>query len=184
MRNYFIFSAVAAGFCLSIFFDSLAFAQAKGDAGVLHVPNAGFFVGKVLPNGISTTDEIFSLWGLRYSHPTKKGLGFYDLAIEGANSSGVNWKNASVGMSMHIPIETLVGHVGLGLDVTRYETAGTNSTTVGGSHFIGGVLSQIGGNVFARFDMKLNSQPGTSLFFGLGLVMYLDGAAAGGGDNP
>jgi len=105
-------------------------------------------------------------------------MGFYDFGIEGAHSAGVTWRNINAGLSLHIPIETLTAHVGLGVGLTRLSTESAPASTVGGAHFLGGVMSRIGGNVLARFDMKLNSQPGTSLFFGMGLVIELNGSSA------
>lgn len=159
---------------------SFTFAQDSGNSN--RPSQVGAFLGRVLPNGIEGAEEIFSLWGLRYSHPLGKKSGYLDFGTLLGNSDGVQWKGAFAGISMHIPIETLIGHAGIGIDFTQYESETTAATSSGGGHFIGGVMSQIGGNAFARFDMKLNSKPGTSLYFALGLLFELDGLGAGEGN--
>jgi len=155
----------------------LSLAQAQEDADSAGVAQFGAFVGNTLPNGIDGAEEIFPLWGARYSHPVSK-TGFVDISAFAGNSEGVDWKALAAGISMQIPIETLIGHVGIGLDYTRYSTSEVETTNEAGAHFIGGAMTSIGGNVLARFDMKLNSKPGTSLYFAVGFVFAL-----GGGDG-
>lgn len=160
---------------ITCFVSVSVFAQEKESG---HFSQVGVFVGKMLPNGMDSQDEIFSLSGLRYSSPLGKGSGYLDMGGLMGNGAGVKWQSLFVSASMHIPVETLIGHAGVGLDITRYETSQVEPKNIGGGHFIGGIMSKIGGNVLARFDMKLNSKPGTSLFFGFGLVFELDGEAA------
>ena len=161
----------------TLFLSQWAYAQ-EGDAGK-GISQFGAYVGNVLPNGIDGAEEIFPLWGLRYSH-AMSSTGFLDFSTYAGNSEGVTWQALSIGASMQAPVETLIGHAGIGLDFTRYSTSESDTKNTGGGHFIGGVMSEIGGNVLARFDMKLNSKPGTSLYFAIGLVFALDG----GGANP
>jgi hypothetical protein len=169
VKNIFILLSV-------IFFSFQSHAQDDGGSG--RPSQAGVSVGKVLPNGVTTEDEIFSLWGVRYSIPAGRGSGYYDLGGYIGSSNGVDWYSGFASISMHIPVETLIGHAGVGIDYTNFETSTQAAKSEFGGHFVGGVMSQIGGNVFARFDMKLNSKPGTSLFFGLGLVIELDGSSS------
>lgn len=153
-----------------------AFAQDSKDAGPSQL---GAFVGNLLPNGVPGVEEITPLWGIRYSYPLAKMVYAEGGGIFG-NSGGVKWQSAFASLRMDIPLETLVAFAMLGLDVTRYEVAPEEPSNIGGGHAGGGLMSQIGGNVWARFDMKLNSKPGTSLYFALGIVFEL-----GGGDkNP
>lgn len=158
----------------------LSHAQSEG-GGSSRFSQVGFFFGRVLPNGVSQEDEIFSMWGGRYSHPMGQGSGFYDFGFTASNSGGVSWKGLFTTLSMHIPVETLSGHAGIGLDVIQVETSGSDSETVLAGHFVGGVISRIGGNALLRADMKLTTKPGTTLFFGVGIVIELDGFGAGGG---
>ncbi len=156
-------------------FLSSAHAQEGSDAGASQI---GAYVGNTLPNGIDGAEEIFPLWGLRYSHALSQN-GFADLSTFAGNSEGVEWQGISIGASMQIPVETLIGHAGVGIDFTRYSTVEQETTNAVGGHFVGGVLMPIGGNVYSRFDMKLNSKPGTSLYFALGLVFALGGGEPG-----
>jgi len=154
---------------LLLFSSISAFAQNDNTSAGVQV---GAFIGNTLPSGIEGADDIFPLWGLRYSHGLSR-RGFADISTFFGNSEGVSWQGAALGISMQAPIETLVGHAGIGLDYTRYETTTTAVKNYFGGHFIGGVMAEIGGNTFARFDMKLNSKPGSSLYFAIGLVFML-----------
>lgn len=149
-----------------------------GGGGSGQLSQIGVFTGRILPKSIDGASEIFSLSGLRYSHPMSKS-GFIDGGAIFGNGEGVKWQGVFLSMSMHIPIETLIGHAGIGLDMTRYEVGGGQAKNIGGGHFIGGIMTRLGGNVLARFDMKLNSKPGTSLFFGIGFVIEFDWGGGG-----
>jgi hypothetical protein len=142
---------------------------------------AGFFISRLLPNGVSERDEIMQLWGLRYSYAMNAGS-YIDFGGIMGSEYGVDWMGLSAGISMHIPIETLIGHAGLGADVTRYETPQTDTQNEIGIHFIGGVMSRIGGGTHARFDMKLGSKPGAYLLFAVGLSFEFAPSGGGGGD--
>lgn len=154
-----------------------------GDKGVSGLSQAGVSIARLLPNGVSDDDEILPLWGVRYSLPLKSNGNFIDLSGVMGSGSGVDWKGISSGVSMHVPIETLIGHAGVGVDVTRYSTREESTQNVLGFHFIGGVMSRVGGNMLMRFDMKLASKPGTYLLFALGFVFELGGGAGSDGDK-
>lgn len=163
-----------------------SYAQNPDDGGggaenVKGASQAGIFISRMLPNGVSNEDEIMQLWGLRYSYAM--GSSFLDIGGIQGSGGGVDWLGLSGGVSMHVPIETLIGHAGVGVDYTRFKTSTESTQNEIGLHFIGGVMSHIGGSLLARFDMKLASKPGTYLLFGVGLVYELDGAAAGGGGD-
>ena len=158
-----------------LLFATKVVAQPSGDsAGFSQV---GGFIGRVLPNGIDGADEIFEKYGLRYSIAGGKSS-YYDITGFYADSEGVQWTGVSFGISAQIPIETLIGHAGVGLDYTRVETETAPADDAIGGHFIGGVMTSIDGGVLVRFDMKFNSGPGTSLFFALGIVFELGGGAS------
>lgn len=103
---------------------------------------------------------------------------FVEFGGVGGNSSGVNWQNAFTSIRMDVPIETLVAMAYVGIDYTRYEPEGFDTEQAFGGHVGGGLMSLVGGDSYVRFDMKLNSGPGTSLFFSLGLMFQFGGAAA------
>jgi hypothetical protein len=151
---------------------NIAQAQGVGQDAEKGTSMIGLFTGRILPKNIDGADEIFSLSGVRYSLPLSK-TGFVDGGAIFGNGEGVKWQGAFLGLSMLIPVETLIGHAGLGLDMTRYETTTTESKNIGGAHFIGGIMAKIGGNCLARFDMKMNSKPGSSLYFAIGLTFEL-----------
>jgi hypothetical protein len=144
-----------------------AHAQDSGGSGHNEI---GIFSGRILPN-VSGASEIFSLTGVRYSRSfTDNGLGFWEVGGLTGNGSGVEWKGAFASLRMNIPVETIIAFTYLGLDFTRYKGENTETVNRGGYHVGGGMMSLIGGGTWFRFDMKLNSQPGTSLYFALGLV--------------
>lgn len=148
-----------------------AFAQDSKDAGPSQI---GVFVGNLLPSGVPGVEEITPLWGIRYSFPLARMAYAEGGGIFG-NSGGVKWQGAFASLRMDIPLETLVAFALVGLDVTRYEVAPAEASNIGGGHAGGGLMSQIGGNAWVRFDMKLNSKPGTSLYFAIGIVFELGG---------
>lgn len=147
-----------------------SFAQApEGKRGGLN--QFSIFTGKVLPNGVDGAPEIFSLTGLRYSRAfSDKGSGYWEVGGLAGNGSGVEWTGLFASLRMDVPVETLIGFAYLGLDYTRYSGVGVDSDQSGGAHVGGGLMSLIGGDTYFRFDMKLNSKPGTSLLFTLGLT--------------
>lgn len=154
-----------------------------GESGGTGQSQVGISLARLLPNGVSRDDEILPLWAVRYSLPLKSKGNFLDFGGVMGSGSGVEWKGLSAGISMQVPIETLVGHAGVGVDITRYLTPTESTQNALGFHFMGGVMSRVGGNMLIRFDMKLSSKPGTYLLFALGFVFELGGSAAGGSDK-
>lgn len=175
-------------FVLILFFvlglNNLAHAQ-NGGGSPGHNPQLGVFIGRVLPHSISSTDDIFTLWGVRYSSPMgkgdKSGGSFLDYTFFGGNGANVHWGGLSLDLSMQIPIETLVAAAGLGFDYTQYSSDIQKQRGVFGEHFIGSVMSRIGDTSLLRFDMKFNANPGSTVFFGIGLVVEFDGSSSNSG---
>lgn len=147
------------------------------DGGAKGPSQVGLFYGRVLPNGVDQDDEIFPMWGGRYSMPLSE-TGFWDVGGYWGDGSGVDWKAIFTTLSAHIPVETLIGHAGLGVDISNYTVDNDSAKTALGLHFVGGVMAKLGGSAALRFDMKLTTKPGTSLFFGLGIVIGLGGGGA------
>lgn len=132
------------------------------------------YYGKVLPNGVPGIEEIFSLWGFKYSQSISADRTiFSEFAFSKNGDSQVEWIGGSASLRMDVPIETYVGIAFIGLDYTRYNAPGSEAKNYGGVHGGGGLMAYIGGNAHFRFDMKLNSKPGTSLMFGLGFVFEI-----------
>ncbi len=133
-----------------------------------------FYYAKVLPKSIDYVDDIFSLWGLRYSRNFWDDRSvFGEFGFVNADDDQVDWMSASASIRMDVPIETLVGIAFLGMDFTQYQGAGGEEESLAGFHAGGGVIAHIGGNAHFRLDMKFNSKPGTTLVFGMGFVVDL-----------
>ncbi len=158
-------------FAISFAVSISALAQDDGGGGGGGANQVGFFVGNVLPHKVSPQDEIFPLWGIRYSRALGGKGAWAEADLSFANSEGMNWQALSAGARMDIPIETLIAHAGLGLDSVMYKVNDGDQKYALGGHFIGGVMSQMGPTAFLRFDMKLQTKPGTILFFGLAFVV-------------
>ncbi len=163
-----------------------SFADDSGGGGPGHKPQLGVFIGRVLPHNISGNDNIFTLWGLRYSSPMGKadkggGGSYLDFTFLGGNGANVHWGGLSLDLSMQMPIETLVAAAGLGFDFTQYSSDTQSTKGVFGEHFIGSVMSRMGSSSLLRFDMKFSANPGSTVFFGLGLVLEFDGSSSSGG---
>jgi hypothetical protein len=142
--------------------------ESSGGGGAGSKSQAGAFIGNMLPNNVPGMDEITPLWGLRYSYPIANMV-YAEGGTVFSHSNGVDWKGAFASIRMDISMETLIAMTYIGLDYTNYSGEGQKTTNKGGGHAGGGVMSELGGNTYMRFDMKLNSQPGTSLYFALGL---------------
>jgi len=155
-----------------------ALVGAQGTDGDDKPSQLGVFYGYVLPNGLDDNDEIFSMWTGRYSTPMgKRGNSFAEFGFSYADDEGIEWMSGFASARMDIPIETLIGIAFVGLDFTNFTGAGEDGSSVGG-HVGGGIMTLIGGDSYFRFNMKLNSRPGTSLLFEVGLVFPLGGDAA------
>jgi len=143
-------------------------AQDGGSGGLTN--ELGVFIGRVLPNGVDGAPEIFSLSGLRYSRAfSPASNSFWEVGGTFGDSRGVEWTSLFASLRMDIPIETFVALAYLGGDFTRYSSVDQPQTDEGGAHLGGGLMSNLGGATWWRFDMKLTSKPGTTLFFGLTL---------------
>jgi hypothetical protein len=155
--------------------------EGGGQSG-LTASQVGGGYGFVLPNGVDGANEIFAMWTGYYAMPIgSKGQSHWEFGGVYSDDEGVEWMGAYARARMNIPIETLVGIAFIGLDYSDY-SAPTGSDTAMGGHLGGGLMSLIGSGTYARFDMKLNSKPGTSLYFNLGIVFDMDGKASGGAD--
>lgn len=150
-------------------YPSFVLAQQGGQGGAPSQVN--LFYSKVLPKSIDYIDEIFSLWGVRYSTPMSADASSYaEFALVNADDDLVDWTGVSASVRMDAPIETLVGIAFAGLDYNFYQGEGGEEESDLGFHAGGGVLAHIGGNAHFRIDMKFLSKPGTTLAFGMGFV--------------
>lgn len=139
----------------------------------------GAHLGSFLPNQIEGVTEIMGMWGVRGGLRLGPS-GFVELGTLAGKGFGAEWMNAHVTLRLDVPIETLVGSAFVGGDVTYFNGVGREQKVFGGGHVGGAVMALIGGSVWFRSDMKLNINPGTSLYVGFGLVMRLGGGSGQG----
>ncbi len=143
----------------------------------------GFHLGSFLPNQIDGITEILPMWGARYGIKTKRG--FIEAGADFSKAMGTRFTTASLSIRGDIPVQSLVGHVSLGLDLHQVIPPGSDGTTyLGGGHVGGGIMSLIGGDVWFRSDMKFNINPGTSLYIGFGFLFRFPESGAGEGAAP
>lgn len=135
----------------------------------------GAFGGNLLPNQIRGVTEITGLGGFRLGMGIGDGS-FAETTFMSGNGNGVEWKNFGMGLRMDIPVENLVGTAYAGPDITYYKGSTSSDTRlIFGGHVGGGILAQMGSLSWFRADMKFGLSPGTSLFFGVGLVLRFPG---------
>ena len=152
----------------SLMFTSLVHAQEENDkkeGGFEY----GFLLGKLLPNSIDDATEIVPQWGIRASHPWHR----YNLeyGFLGGAGEGVSWGNLHVSLRIDLPVEQILGNVYLGFDAISFKPDGKTQQLLGAGHVGGGIMSQIDPDIWFRLDMKLNVNPGTSMFFGVGFMI-------------
>ena len=70
----------------------------------------------------------------------------------------------------------------VGADATYYDSVDHNPRVIFGGHLGGGVQAHLLGSCWFRGDMKFNFSPGTSLYFGFGLVWRLGTGEGGRGE--
>jgi hypothetical protein len=141
----------------------------------------GAFGGILLPYLIYGVEEIQPFAGARYAFP----LSYGSVEAEGAssNAKGVSYKLVTLsyrGEITPIPDVTTIFYIGPDFHYWR-GTWDTNTYSQWGFHVGTGALLHIGGPVFARIDMRFNSNPGTSLYLTFGLSFRTSAGEGGGG---
>ncbi|MBX3021717.1 MAG: hypothetical protein KF799_08590 [Bdellovibrionales bacterium] len=139
----------------------------------------GMHIGNLLPNQIAGVTEIMGLGGARMGFRLSPGSYLEGGFITG-NGSGQQWKNAHVDVRMDVPVENLLGMAYIGADSVYYKGTSGGSRLIFGGHVGGGVMAHLSGSAWFRGDMKFGFSPGTSLYFGFGIVWRL-GSGGGGG---
>lgn len=125
--------------------------------------------GQILPNQIPGMPEIIGLGGVRGGYKLGNRV-FIETGLNTGNGEGVEYKNLHASIRTDIPVETLVGVVFLGGDVTHYKGVGQSTKTFGGGHVGGGIQALLGGSVWFRSNMKFTINPGTSMYIDFGLT--------------
>lgn len=132
----------------------------------------GLHMGRLLPNQIGGVTEIIPQWGGRLGY--RLGTHFFgEVGGTTGAKEGVEYQNVHLSARLDVPVETLVGEVFLGGDVTRYKATTGPRKIFGGGHIGGGILTHIADAIWFRTDMKFNINPGTSLYFGFGFMVRL-----------
>ncbi|MCB0363565.1 MAG: hypothetical protein KDD35_12635 [Bdellovibrionales bacterium] len=139
----------------------------------------GFHLGNLLPAQIEGVTEIMPQWGVRGGYRFRDA--FVETGLIAGNARGAEWANLHLSLRGDFPIEGLVGTVFIGIDGTQYKGAGNQAKVFGGGHLGGGVMAEVSPTVWFRADMKLNVNPGTSLYIGCGFVFRFKG---GGNSSP
>ncbi len=141
---------------------------------------AGFHLGNLLPDQIDGVTEIMGLGGVRAGMLIAPQT-YTEAGLIMGNGEGQKWKNIHLDIRMDIPVESLVGLAYAGADMTYYSGIDTSDKVIFGGHVGGGVQAQVSGSIWFRGDMKFGFSPGTSLYFGFGLMWRLGGGGAGAG---
>ena len=165
-------------------FSASLWAQQQGDDTDYYGANSnfemGFHAGRLLPSQIDGVDEIIPQVGFRTSFRSSE-KGFWEVGVQGGNGNGMRWAGAHLGLRLDVPVDTLLAHVILGIDVTRYSSTTVDESTTGGGHIGGGFQALIGGPLWFRTDMKFNISPGVSMYLGFGFVMKYGSEDSAGG---
>ena len=129
----------------------------------------GLHVGNLLPNQIDGVTEIMGLGGVRGAFRFDTGS-YFEAGFLTGNGEGQEWKNIHVDARMDVPIENLTALAYGGADMVYYKGQGRATKLVFGGHAGGGVQAPLSGMAWFRADMKFSFSPGTSLYFGVGLI--------------
>ncbi|HMN68103.1 MAG TPA: hypothetical protein PKC28_06140 [Bdellovibrionales bacterium] len=143
-----------------------------GKAGFDAPYELGFHLGNLLPNQIDGVTEITGLGGARGGYRFAP-LTYAETGLIMGNGEGAEWKNVHLDVRMDIPVENLVAVAYVGGDAIYYKGVGRSTKLVFGGHAGGGIMAHLTGAVWFRGDMKFGFSPGTSLYFGFGLVFRL-----------
>lgn len=160
------------GFCASLTAGAQAADEASTQPGSDAPFEIGFHLGDLLPNQIPGITEIMGIGGLRTGIRLSPQSYFEGGFIAG-NGSGQQWKNIHADIRMDIPVQNLVGLAYVGADSNYFKGAGHATSLVFGGHVGGGIQAHLSGSAWFRTDMKFSFNPGTSLYFGFGLVWRL-----------
>jgi hypothetical protein len=147
-------------------------AWAQADAGSSSTYEIGFHLGDLLPNQIPGVTEIMGMGGLRGGYRLSP-VAVSELGFTTGNGDGAQYKNIDFGLRLDMPLDTLVGFVLLGVDITNYKGVGADPVTAGGGHIGGGIMTSLGGSVWIRSDMKFVFNPGISMYIDFSLLFRL-----------
>lgn len=162
-----------------LFFPLASFAQ-DGNSKKTWGSEIGVFGGILLPYLIDGVEEIQPFAGLRYALPLNYGA--VEAEAASSNAKGVSYKLASLSYRGEItPVPDITTVFYFGPDFHYFRGTWYEETfSVWGFHVGTGALLHVGGPVYARMDMRFNSNPGTSLYLNFGITIR---TAVGDGGN-
>ncbi len=123
----------------------------------------GAHIGNLLPSDIAGLTEITGLGGFRLGYRLGPMV-VSEATVAMGNGDGASYRNASLGLRFDVPVESFVGFLFIGADVTNYSGVGRASSTLGGGDVGGGIMTELGGALWLRSDMKFTFNPGTSMY--------------------
>ncbi|MEZ4873802.1 MAG: hypothetical protein R2827_16485 [Bdellovibrionales bacterium] len=131
----------------------------------------GFHLGRLLPNQIDGVTEIIPLWGIR------GGIGWGSVTTEmgyiGGNGRRSEWNDLHISARANIPVETIIGHVYIGVDLIDYVGVNGEQITRGQWSRRRWNPKSAGSRNSFRGDMKFNVSPGTSMYLGFGFTITM-----------
>lgn len=132
----------------------------------------GIVIGDLLPSQIPGLTEITGVGGVRGGYRLTP-MAVAEAAFIAGNGSGAEYKNLAASVRLDVPIESFVGFMVVGLDITNYKGAGLGAKTFGGGHMGGGIMTQLGGALWIRSDMKFTFNPGISMNLNFSLLFRI-----------
>jgi hypothetical protein len=163
------------GSLLLVFTSNAAWGQITNnatDAGQNSTFEFGPFIGDILPNQISGMTEITGVGGARLGYRLSPLATFETFFVTG-NGSGAQYKNLSESVRLDVPVESFVGFMFIGIDVTDYKGVGQTNKLFGGGHLGGGIMTQLGGSLWIRSDMKFTFNPGVAMCIDFGFIFRI-----------
>lgn len=141
----------------------------------------GAHMGNILPNQVPGLTEITGIGGIRGAYRVAP-FTFAETSFAAGNGYGAQWKDLSISVRADLPVENILGFVYIGPDLIIYQGTDRAQKLFGGGHAGGGMMMQLGGTTWFRFDMKFNVNPGTAMYISAGVVFRLGGDTGGGGN--
>ncbi|NQZ01540.1 MAG: hypothetical protein HRT45_12830 [Bdellovibrionales bacterium] len=128
--------------------------------------------GRFLPFGVIGVRDNYPMWAIAGGIPS--ALGIVELEYGNIQGEGVIWHQGSLGLRWDFDIfSALEGYLGIGANAIYYKRRRTilrefDFVNAGGYHLRWGVFQPVTDSFRIRADFKFNSNPGRTLYVGLG----------------
>ena len=139
----------------------------------------GFHLGELLPNQVKGVTEIMGLGSARLGFRLSP-LAYFETGAIFGNGEGQEWRDVHGDFRIDVPVQNIVGIALVGADATYFSSISHSSRVIFGGHVGGGVQAHLMGSCWFRGDMKFSFSPGTTLYFGFGLVWRLGSGGTSG----